>query len=140
MGHPRLLLLALAVTASTLGQSPLGFRTDGTGRYPDADPPLRWGKDRNVVWHIALTQSNAIPIILGDRLFTCAEPCVLLCINKADGEVLWRKESSYKKIPLTEKEKGQVEAERKQDGELAKKQSALEKVAYGRKFRKVQER
>ena len=33
--------------------------------------------------------SNAIPVIVGDKIFTCAEPAVLLCINKADGEILW---------------------------------------------------
>src|SRR5215813_7856278 len=122
MGRSHLtLFLALAIAVPVLGQSPLGFRTDGTGRYPDADPPLHWGKDKNVVWHIDLKMSNAIPIILGDKLFTCAEPCVLLCINKADGKVLWQKESSYKEIPLTEKEKAQFEVERKQDGELAKR-------------------
>ena len=73
-----LFVLALSFAGSAMGQTPLGFRTDGTGRYPDATPPLYWGTDKNVVWKINLTQSNAIPVILGQKLFTCAEPCVLL--------------------------------------------------------------
>jgi outer membrane protein assembly factor BamB len=121
------LVLALAAASPALGQSPIGFRTDGTGRYPDADPPLHWGPDKNVVWHIKLTQSNAIPVILGEKLFTCAEPCVLLCVNKANGEILWRRESSFKELVLTEKEKAQFEVERRIDEGLRKQQSALDK-------------
>src|SRR4051794_9112563 len=126
----RTLLLAIAIVAAAVpvtGQSPLGFRTDGTGRYPDAKPPLEWAKDKNVVWRIELKQSNAIPVILGEKLFTCAEPCVLLCVNKADGKILWQKESDWKEIVPTQKEKDQIEVERKRDDELKKEQSILEK-------------
>lgn len=121
------LVLAFVTAGSALGQSTIGFRTDGTGRYLDAKPPLHWGSDKNVVWHIKLPQSNAIPVILGDRLFTCAEPCVLLCVNKTDGKILWQGESSYKEILLTDLEKLQFEIERKRGEELDKQQSALDK-------------
>jgi hypothetical protein len=129
---PRIALLTLLVFGFLAadfarGESPVGFRTDGTGRYPAATPPLEWGPDKNVVWHLRLPQGNAVPVILGKKLFTCAEPCVLVCVNKGDGKVLWQKESSYKELVLTEKEKTQFEAERKQDGELARQQSRLEK-------------
>src|SRR3954465_3287800 len=106
------LLLAFSLAGAALSQPPLGFRPDGTGRYPDAKPPLHWGPDKNVVWNIKLTQSNAIPVILGDRLFTCAEPCVLFCVHKNDGKILWQKESSYQELVLTEKEKALLEVER----------------------------
>ncbi len=122
-----LFVLALSVSGPAMGQSPLGFRTDGTGRYPAANPPLHWGKDKNVVWKIDLTQSNAIPVILGQKLFTCAEPCVLLCVNKADGQVLWQGESSFQEIALTEQEKVQFEVERQQGEALDKQLSALNK-------------
>jgi outer membrane protein assembly factor BamB len=108
-----------------MSQSPLGFRTDGTGRYPDATPPLHWSPDKNVVWKIDLPKSNAIPVILGQRLFTCAEPCVLLCVNKADGKILWQGESRYDEIELTAQEKAQFEVERRQAEELNKRLSAL---------------
>lgn len=120
-------VLALFVAGSAIGQSPVGFRTDGTGRYPNAHPPLHWGPDKNVVWKINLPPSNAIPVILGSKLFTCAEPCVLLCVNKADGQVLWQRESSYKEIELTDQEKTQFEVERQQGEQLNKQQSALDK-------------
>lgn len=118
-------LSLLAVPA--FGQQVIGFRTDGTGRYPNAQPPLSWGVDKNVVWKIPLTQSNAIPVILGDKLFTCTDPCVLLCINKADGKVIWRHESFFKEIEPTDKEKALIEEENKQDIVFAREQSALEK-------------
>ncbi len=122
-----LLVLAVIVAGVATGRPPIGFRTDGTGRYPDATPPTEWGPDRNVVWKLPLKQSNAIPVILGDRIFTCAEPCVLLCVNKADGKVLWQKESSFKEIPLTDEEKALFEVEREKGAELGKQRSALEK-------------
>ena len=121
------LALMLVLAGSARGESPLGFRTDGTGRYPAANPPLHWGPETNVVWKIDLTQSNAIPVILGDKLFTCAEPCVLLCINKADGHILWQGESSYKEIELTDEEQARFEVERQQGAELKQQQSVLDK-------------
>ena len=109
-----LFVLTISLCGSAMSQSPIGFRTDGTGRYPDTDPPLHWSTDENVVWNIELPKSNAIPVILGEKLFTCAEPCVLLCVNKADGKILWQGESRFDEIQLTEKEKAQFEIERRQ--------------------------
>ena len=120
-------LLALAALSPVAAQSPIGFRTDGTGRYPTAEPPLAWAPDKNVVWKTKLPPSNAIPVILGDKVFTCAEPCVLLCLNKADGTVVWRHESFFKEVEPTADEKARIETERRRDGELTRKQSALEK-------------
>jgi outer membrane protein assembly factor BamB len=122
------LLTVLAFVGFASGQT-LGFRTDGTGRYPEAQPPLAWGPDKNVVWKVPLTMSNAVPVILGDKLITCAEPCVLLCLNKADGKILWKHESFYKEIEPTDEEKARIEVESKKDAELAKEQSTVEKQA-----------
>ncbi len=129
MNLPRFtsLLCALFLVGPACGQGLTGFRTDGTGRYPDAQPPLSWGPDKNVVWKIKLTQSVGIPVILGDKIFTCAEPCVLLCINKADGKLHWQHESFFKEIEPSEQEKPLIEAEGKQDAVFAMQQTALEK-------------
>ena len=125
----RIILFALlfSVSGSATSQSPLGFRTDGTGRYPDANPPLHWGQDKNVVWKIELAKSNAIPVILGQKLFTCAEPCVLLCVNKANGQILWQGESRFDEIELTAQEKARFEVERQQGEEFNTQLSALNK-------------
>ena len=52
---------------------------------------------------------------------------ILLCINKENGQVLWKGESSYKEIELTEREKAQFEVERQQNDGLDKRLSVLNK-------------
>ncbi len=122
-----LFVLALSAYDSALCESPIGFRTDGTGRYLNADPPLEWSPDKNVIWKIDLAKSNAIPVILGEKLFTCAEPCILICVDKSDGKILWQGESRFDEIKLTEKEKSQFEVERRQADQLNKQLSAINK-------------
>jgi hypothetical protein len=128
--HTAVLLVA-GFLSPAFAQTPIGFRTDGTGRYPDAQPPLAWGPNKNVVWKIKLTQSNAIPVIVGDKLLTCTDPCVLLCVNKVDGKILWQHESFFKEVPITDQEKAVIEVERKQDDALAARQATLEKETAG---------
>lgn len=124
----RLALISIFLLAShAAGQTPIGFRTDGTGRYLNASPPLHWGPEKNVVWKIGLSQSNAIPVILGQKLFTTAEPCALLCIDKSDGQILWRRESSYQELVLTDAEQAQREVERVQAEALNQQISAFDK-------------
>ena len=122
-------LLCFVVTlASLAAQEPIGWRTDGTGRYPKADPPKVWGVDKNVVWKTKMPSfSVATPIIVGDKIFVTSEPTSLLCINKADGVILWEKKSSYAELPWTAEEKVKLEVERAQSAVWGKEQQALEK-------------
>jgi len=84
-----LLSLLLAATIT-------GWRTDNTGRYPNATPVTTWSTTQNVVWATALPNwSNASPVLTGDRLFVCAEPTTLVCVNAADGKVLWERTNTY---------------------------------------------
>lgn len=77
----------------------IGWRTDGTGRYPDATPPTTWSKDVGVVWATPLPgKSNSLPVIVGDRLFVCGEPTDLFCLSLADGQVLWQKSNAYENV------------------------------------------
>lgn len=93
----KILLTLLLLTAATEATSAeiYGWRKDWTGRFPEAQPPEKWSKTENVVWTCALpsalpTSSNANPVIAGDRIFVCNEPDVLVCVNKADGKILWQ--------------------------------------------------
>ncbi len=71
-----------------------GWRGDGTGRWPAARPPVAWDieKGMNVAWRVPLESSHATPVIAGERVFTNLEPHTLLCLNKADGKELWRRD------------------------------------------------
>ncbi len=85
------LLIALILAAS-----PVGWRTDGTGRYPDATPPLEWSADRNVVWKTSMpAPSNATPVVVGYRIFVCAEPSTLVCVDARSGKIRWQKTHDY---------------------------------------------
>jgi hypothetical protein len=71
-----------------------GFRHDQTGYYPDADPVTAWDIDRgiNVRWTTAIERwSKASPLLVGDRVFTCAEPHTLVCLDALSGRILWRR-------------------------------------------------
>ncbi|MCG3180252.1 MAG: hypothetical protein BIFFINMI_02610 [Phycisphaerae bacterium] len=104
------LCLVFTPTLSFADAGPVGWRTDGTGRYPDATPATEWSADKNVVWKTPLDNwSNATPVIVGDRIFVTAEPDKLICLKKSDGSILWTKAS-----PLVD---GAPESER---AELAK--------------------
>lgn len=122
------LVCALLVTASALAQESIGWRTDGTGRYPKADPPRVWDLDKNVVWKTKMPHfSVATPVIVGDRIFVCSEPTSLICVNKADGKILWEQKSTYAELPWTAAEKEKLAEERLQADGWAKVQSTLEK-------------
>jgi hypothetical protein len=87
-----LVLVGLTPTASLRGQPPIGWRGDGTGRYPDATPVLTWSPKKNVLWKTELPGgSPASPILVGDRVFVLSDPVVLLCVQAADGKVLWKR-------------------------------------------------
>jgi outer membrane protein assembly factor BamB len=90
---PLLLTMALFVTGPCLSaptRQTVGWRGDGKGVYPDAQPPVKWSATENVLWKTPLPRkSNASPILVGDRIFVCSEPDTLLCVSAKDGTILW---------------------------------------------------
>jgi outer membrane protein assembly factor BamB len=93
-------LLLLTITVPILADTPNGWRNDGTGVFPSATPPSEWSESKNVVWKIKLPgKSYGAPVIAGDRLFVVSDPSDLLCINRADGKILWQKSLSDIKAP-----------------------------------------
>ena len=60
--------------------------------YPDATPPLNWSVKTSFAWVTPMpSNSVAAPVLAGGKLFVVAEPDALLCVNAADGKVLWQK-------------------------------------------------
>jgi outer membrane protein assembly factor BamB len=59
-------------------------------RLYDPDPAAY--EEKNILWMTKLPErTNACPVIVGDRIFTPAEPDELLCLDKATGKILWRR-------------------------------------------------
>ena len=79
------------------GAQTVGWRGDGSGTYPDARPTLNWAIEQNVIWKTPMpAASNATPVIHGQRIFVTAEPATLICLNKADGKILWKRSNTLK--------------------------------------------
>jgi outer membrane protein assembly factor BamB len=77
-----------------------GFRGDGTGRFPDASPPLEWGVGKNIVWTTKIGPNKySSPIVIDRRIFLVAEPALLLCVDAADGRILWQRSNGYADLP-----------------------------------------
>jgi outer membrane protein assembly factor BamB len=86
---------AAAKPVSTSSAKVVGWRGDGTGRYPGATPPTEWylkesGESKNILWKTKLPcYTWSTPIIVGDKIFTRSEPYDLVCLNKNTGKPLW---------------------------------------------------
>lgn len=89
-----LLVLTLTLTRLTAAET-VGWRSDGTGNYPQASPPTSWSTEKNVVWKTPLPgQGHGSPILVGDRILVGSAPAELVCLRASDGEVLWQQSGS----------------------------------------------
>ncbi|MFP4104552.1 MAG: hypothetical protein ACLFVU_00550 [Phycisphaerae bacterium] len=78
-----MLSTAALISVTALAGSPCGWRTDGTGSYPKANPAVDWSAQSNVRWKSPVESS---PILVGDRLFVQSEPNLLLGPDKNSGK------------------------------------------------------
>jgi outer membrane protein assembly factor BamB len=87
-------LFSLLVTTAAHAEI-VGWRHDGTGEFPAADPPTMWTADSGVIWKTRMPgPSNASPILVGNKIFVCSDPDILLCVNREDGSILWERTNS----------------------------------------------
>ncbi|MBV8879784.1 MAG: PQQ-binding-like beta-propeller repeat protein [Planctomycetaceae bacterium] len=112
--------------------APVGWRGDGTGRYPGATPPTKWERRRSgngyaasgIAWMARLPNWGvSCPIVVGERIFLTAEPNDLLCLEKASGRILWiRSNMEFEGVPAEERKANPAYAEKLDPllGELAK--------------------
>jgi outer membrane protein assembly factor BamB len=120
-----LMLLFLWAGNSSAGEV-IGWRTDGSGSYPKAQPPLEWSTEKNVVWRTAMPgASNSIPVLLGRRIYNCAEPATLLCLDRDTGRILWQKTSSYDELKIAAEVRKQLAVELAEVEQLTMKEKAL---------------
>ncbi len=112
-----MLLFVLGAFPALAGM-PVGWRTDGTGCYPQAQPPLEWSPTKNVVWCTPMPGygvSHPVPL------------ATLLCLDRDDGKILWQKTCNYSEIEIPAGVRKQFDMEVAATAELDKKQSAVEK-------------
>jgi outer membrane protein assembly factor BamB len=125
-----LLVAALALLGPRVAhaQVTIGWRTDGTGCYPKAQPPLDWSTTKNVVWSTPMPGYGVShPVMLGQYIFTCAEPATLLCVKRDDGKIIWQKTCSYSELEIEPDVRERLQAELAEVAVLNKKQSAIQK-------------
>lgn len=69
------------------------WRFDGSGRFPDIRPATSWNNDQNLLWKTTVEIGGySSPIVVKDRVFVTAEMGSLVCLDIADGKVLWKKD------------------------------------------------
>src|SRR4051794_8445125 len=103
------LLLVLAPCAAPAADWPQFRGPTGQGVSDEKQLPVRWSSDNNIAWKVKLPGAGASsPVIVGKRVYiTCysgygldaKDPGKqedlrrhLLCLDRADGNVLWSKE------------------------------------------------
>jgi outer membrane protein assembly factor BamB len=106
----------------------IGWRTDGSGSYPKARPPLRWSPATNVVWSTPMPGYGVSqPVLLGRRVFICSEPATLLCLNREDGKILWQETSSYSELEIAPDMRKRIKEEQAGMAAVSGKESAIRK-------------
>jgi hypothetical protein len=121
-------ILASSTALPTQAREGTGWRTDGSGNYPKARPPLEWSATKNVVWRTPMPGYGVShPVPLGHRVFICADPCTLLCLHRDDGKILWQKSSSYSELDIEPDVRERIAVEKEEMAKLDKKQSAVQK-------------
>lgn len=96
-----ILILLLSTSISRADNWPAWRGPTGQGFCSEKDLPLTWSDKENVKWKIALTeQGNSTPVVWGERIFLTQANVggsvrSLLCLARADGKLLWKKDISY---------------------------------------------
>jgi len=69
------------------------WRFDGNGCFPNIHPPSEWRRDKNILWKTPVEIGGySSPIVAKDKVFVTAEMGSLVCLDVADGKILWQKD------------------------------------------------
>jgi outer membrane protein assembly factor BamB len=105
---------ALAVATAAVGaparaeeaEVTIGWRGDGTGRYPAARPPLDWSPGTcREVWRTTVGESFSSPVVAGDCCLVASEPDFLVCVDRGTGAIRWRRSTSLLDLPNDQRQK-----------------------------------
>jgi outer membrane protein assembly factor BamB len=71
----------------------VAWRMDGNGHFPGVRPLVDWSADRNMLWKTRVEVGGySSPIVVGNKVFVTAEMGSLICLDLADGKILWKKD------------------------------------------------
>src|ERR1051326_3630992 len=93
--------IALAVNTALANDWPQFRGPHGSGVATNSDLPLLFGPNSNVLWKTQLPSGHSSPVISGDKIFLTAfenNELQTLCLNRRDGQVLWKKSVAPEKI------------------------------------------
>lgn len=120
-------LLLLLLWTSLVAAESAGWRNDGSGKFPQTKPPYTWSRDSNIAWKTKMPgRSISSPVVAAGKVFTLAQPATLLCLNDADGAILWQHEHGYRDV-LGDTLGAKVEADLKQAQEVREQREALQR-------------
>ncbi len=92
-------------------------------RFWPAEEPREY-EEKNIAWITPMPgNSEAMPVIVGDRIFTTAHPYNLVCVDKKTGKIIWIRHNSPYDAATAEEKKANPEVFAKLE-ELAAKRSA----------------
>jgi outer membrane protein assembly factor BamB len=80
-------------------ERPIGWRADGSGQYPAAQPVANWSQKRNLLWRAEVGTGCSSPLLVGNRVVITGEPDLLVCVDAATGKELWRKAHKLSDLP-----------------------------------------
>ncbi len=97
------MLLTVGVSAADWSR----FRgPNGLGVADTTGLPSEFGPKKNVVWKTTLPAGHSSPVLTENRIFLTAfegDKRYTYCLNRADGEVLWRKEAPPHRLEKLDK-------------------------------------
>lgn len=108
---------ALPVTADNNWPQFRGPNAQGIA--DDAHPPAEFGVDKAMIWKTPVPPGISSPVIWGGRIFLTAvegEKLQMLCLDKVDGKVLWRKDVPAGKLESVHKTSNPASATPVTDG------------------------
>ncbi len=109
-------LILLLVVGAEADATYIGFRGDGTGTHPGANPPVQWDgmQESAYRWRCALpTHGYGCPIAVKGKVYAVSENDaehpypMLTCIDLKTGRKLWERELNH--VPVAVKDQAQVE-------------------------------
>ena len=81
-------LLGLLAASGFADEPSVGWRYDGSGRYPAAEPPRAWSAEKNVLWKSApVGRAISSVVVVDDYVFTTAD--TVLDVTTAARHLSW---------------------------------------------------